>query len=804
MLEALNKLFPATENFTEIRAILDYSHRLAYLFSRSTFTVENIVAGYMKYIEQSCVTGNDYYKIFPWYTKSTQYMEITQLDRIEENSSRKIKISKDVLLLSKHYQKHLSSINMESFYYLMVYTNIHYFRSQYLLPDTSIGNSSLLCDTNFWYFLQQPISHKFSDIIREKQSRSTQELYAWISLQKGYHSIEPSEAPIYTVKREKNDLFHKALKTDLTKDITYLAYTEDIPITVGRNAQISRLVDILSKVNKHNAILLGNPGVGKKSIVYGLAQKIIYNDVPRSLANCAILEYDSVLSIAGCQYRGSFETKMQEFVTDLSNLQRKIILFIDDIDEVINLGNNEQGSSLSFASMITKLLGIPDLKIVGTTTLSGIRRIEKNKSFKNMFNVINIEEPSLEDTFEILENVSHKFRTNYGITIPKNVLKTTIILSSRFITDRFLPDKAIDVLDETCAIKCNSSPINSDNTLTEEDVTNCISKMKDIPVNKIQKSINLCDLEKHLSSQVIGQNEAIEAVSKAIRRAQAGLTDSNKPLSSFLFIGPTGVGKTEIAKVLADTMFPGGRENMIRLDMSEYMEKNSVSKLIGAAPGYIGYEESGQLTEKVKHHPYSLVLFDEFEKAHPSICNILLQILDEGWLTDGHGERIDFKNTIIILTSNVGSKNFTKKQMGFGTASSETIFNSKKHDVETELKSLFPVEFLNRIDDIIQFNQLNHESILQITHLIINNSIISKMTERNIQINISEDVINKIALIGYSPEYGARAIKRTVIRELINPLSDFLLQHNEVNSISIQLNNDSIKITESSNCVVFN
>lgn len=804
MSETVFELFPATENFTEIKPIVDYSLRFAYLFNSRTFTIEHLVLGYMKCIEHACTAGNSYYKMFPWYIKSSEYMTVTGLDKINENLSRKINFSNDVYLLSEKYKSYNSEINIESFYYLIVYMNINYFKSKYILPDTTLKNISLLTNVDFGYFLKQAISHKYSDLIQEKRSKSSEELNAWKSLHQGYNSFMPIDESAYLNQPEKNDLFSEPLETNLTKDITHLAYTDNLPIIVSRDVHISRLIDILSKVNKHNVILLGNPGVGKKSIVYGLAQKILYNDVPNSLLDYTILEYDTISSIAGCQYRGSFETKMKEFETQLTQSERDIILFIDDIDAVVNLGNNEQGSALSLGSMFKKFTEIPNLRIIGTTTISGIRKIENNKSLSSLFDVINIEETSFKDSLKILETVSHRFKANYEINISEEALKSVITLSSRFITERFLPDKAIDVLDEACAIKRNSFPHRLYLELTEEDIMNCISRIKNIPVNKIQNSVNLFNLEEHLSSQIIGQNEAIETISKAIRRVQAGLTDNNKPLASFLFVGPTGVGKTEVAKVLADTMFPGGRENIIRLDMSEYMEKSSVSKLIGAAPGYIGYEESGQLTQKVKHHPYSLILFDEFEKSHPSICNILLQILDEGWLTDGHGERIDFRNTIIILTSNIGSRNYVKNTVGFGTTNSESNFDIKKHDIEAELKNSFPVEFLNRIDDIIQFNQLSRNSIIQITHLIISNSILSKMKERNIHVDISDAVIEKIAEKGYSLEYGARAIKRTVIHELINPLSDFLLQNNKVDSISIQLENNSFKITVSNQCMIFN
>ena len=379
--------------------------------------------------------------------------------------------------------------------------------------------------------------------------------------------------------------------------------------------------------------------------------------------------------------------------------------------------------------------------------------------------------------------------------IANSALETVVTLSKRYIPEHFLPDKAIDTLDSSCAIKrnmCNNEDVIE---LFSSDVIRAVSRITGIPETQIATSVDITNLEERLSMSIIGQDEAVSTISQTILRAQAGFGDENKPLGSFLFIGPTGVGKTELAKTLADIIFPGGRNNIIRLDMSEFMEKNSVSKIIGAAPGYIGYDESGQLTEKIKHHPYSLILLDEIEKAHPSILNILLQVLDEGWLTDSHGEKVNFRNTIIVMTSNAGSSVLYKNAVGFGNQ-----IDSKSKDVMSELKKSFHAEFLNRIDDIVNFNSLTKNDILKIAKLIISTEITEKLSKKDIVIdNISNDVMEEIAKLGYSPEYGARFLKRTIQNKIATPLAKFMLTNNNVKSISINMDNSEIEITSTCN-----
>ena len=787
----ISKQFPATKSFTEIDSILKNALRYAYIFNSRIFKIDHIILGYMTYIEQESASGNHYYKMFPWYVETDKYREVTGLNKIESNPSKKLSIHEDVLALAAEYRTYRSNINLESFYYLIWFMNEKEFNKQYILKTPDIVHSTIFVETNFGHFLKQKESHKYTDLIVEKKAKSNEELNAWQTLHKVVDSFSNSEQPKLEPKvKSKNNLFDNPLETSLTRDITHLAFSDKLPVTVGRNAQISRLTDILSKVKKHNAILVGNPGVGKKSIIYGLAQRIIYNEITSLLRDYTILEFDSIACIEGCQYRGSFEAKMKQFEKELEQSNRKIIIMVEDIDNAINLGANEHGNNISLGSMFKNILSNQNIRIVGTTTPSGIRQIEKNKAFTS-FECINIEEPSFDETLDILKNVSLQFKETYEILISESVLKSAITLSSRFIPERFLPDKAIDVLDESCTIKRNHDySAHSISALTDENIMDCISRIKDIPVKKIQGAINFSDLEKHISKYVIGQDEAVSAVSKAIRRAQAGLTENTKPLASFLFLGPTGVGKTELSKVLADTMFPGGREKIIKLDMSEYMEKNSVSKLIGASPGYIGYDDGSLLTDKVKQHPYSLILFDELEKAHSSIYNILLQILDEGRLTDNQGTEVSFKNTVIVMTSNVGSKSFSRKCIGFGSTT------SSKLDIDAELKNAFSPEFLNRIDEIMLFKQLDEAAIMDITRLVIKNTILTKMEEKNIDIEISEEIIREIAKKGYSQEFGARAIKRTVMKELLDPLSDFLLQNNEAKKIQISLDkNNLFKIT---------
>ena len=437
-----------------------------------------------------------------------------------------------------------------------------------------------------------------------------------------------------------------------------------------------------------------------------------------------------------------------------------------------------------------------NVKIIGTSTFKDFMRFESDKALERRFETITVEEPTFEETMKILQHFKEKYEEYYSIKIHSSSLEAVINLSKQYIPEHYLPDKAIDVLDEACAIKVNSCEVKKGQVeLLPYDVLLCISRKKNIPINKIQKSYNLEDLEEYLGKRVIGQPHVIKTVARAIRRAQAGLNDETKPLASFMFIGPTGVGKTEIAKALADIMF-AERDSFIRIDMSEFMEEHSVSKLIGSPPGYVGFENAGYLTEQVRHHPYSLILFDEFEKAHPKISNILLQILDDGILTDSHGETINFKNTIIILTSNIGVRELTRSAPGFCSNNA----TNQAANVMQEIKKAFSPEFLNRLDEIIQFNQLTPQNICDITKLCIDTEIVKKLRAKGISITISDDVISHISEHGYSEEYGARELKRTITRELKNVLADFLLKHTQSNvskiCITMQKDSNTIRVAE--------
>lgn len=593
----------------------------------------------------------------------------------------------------------------------------------------------------------------------------------------------------YTEK-SLNEEYSEPIKVGYTRDLTHLVYKGKGPNVIGRERELNRLISILCKKNKNNPVLIGEPGVGKTALVYALAERIVANQINPKLRGTHILEFDIVSAVAGTKYRGEFEEKINEFLGKIKRFSndKKIILCIDEIHEIVGVGAAEGAVDLS--AMFKPFLLESSVKVIGTSTFKDYRRIEADKALERRFDTVKVDEPSFEETAEILKGLKSSFERFHKVKIHKDAIDTALTLSKRYIPERFWPDKAIDLLDEACAIKANFFDKRTRMVLPE-DIFTAISIKKGIPIGKIQEAYDLANLEENLNSKVIGQPHASSAIATAIRRAKAGLNDENRPLASFMFIGPTGVGKTEMAKALADLVF-SGKDNIIRFDMSEYMEEHSVSKLIGSPPGYVGYEESGLLTEQVRQNPYSLVLFDEFEKAHPKICNLLLQILDEGSLTDSKGQHINFKNTIIILTSNVGSDELSQKSItGFGEQPSST---GKNNDVMTSVKKRFPPEFLNRLDEIIQFNYLSEKDVFEIAKLYVL-SLIKKVKSLKIKINISDEVISKIAKLGYSKEYGARELRRTIDREIKNPLADLILK-DHVNHIYVELVNGNIKISQ--------
>ena len=787
------------DNCLEIRKVLELALELATAKSHLYLTIEHIIYGYMKFIEQFSTSRINYH-IFPWYVKTSEYYENSNLSHSQtQEKAQKFCIDTDVVSFSKEYQNYHDYMDIESFYYLIIYMALHNnFKKTYLIPHNKINILNFAVP--FEKFLRSGNSRLYLQKLYEDNATSKQERDVWRSFNTEYNQLlsEPQNKQSKISKTKANAIvpivysseYSKPIDMEHITDVTHIAFKGTYSDIVGRTTELDRMITILSKKNKNNVTLIGEPGVGKTALVQGLAHKLVTKQVPPSLIDYHILELNVASTISGARYRGDFEQKLSNLFEDLQYNVKKIILFIDEIHTIIGLGSDERGNSLSLADMLKPLLLDSDLRIIGTSTFKEYKRLESDKALSRRFNTVTVNEPSFEQTLQILTKIKHQYEKYHGVIIPESTIKSAIDLSNQYIPEQNQPDKAIDVLDEACTLCINNSK-NPKSTpmVSENDVQICISNIKNIPLSHIHNAYNLENLEEHLCSRVIGQDEAIRVVSKSIRRAQTGLNNENKPLASFLFLGPTGVGKTELSKALAEYLFHG-KESFIRLDMSEYMEEHSVSKLIGSPPGYIGYQDSGQLTEMVRRHPYSLILFDEFEKAHPKVANILLQILDDGILTDSHGEHINFKNTIIILTSNVGQSVLNKNSIGF---SESQVSHSK--DISNEIKKHFKPEFLNRFDNIINFNQLSKEDIIEIAKLSITSDVIQKLNSRNVQIEISDEVITRIATLGYSQEYGAREVKRAIIRELKDPITDILLKDNNVQKMSIKLVNNVIHIT---------
>ena len=620
--------------------------------------------------------------------------------------------------------------------------------------------------------------------------------------------------------------------TDLTKQ----AVDGKLDPVIGRKDEIDRVIQILSRRMKNNPCLIGEPGVGKTAVVEGLAEKIIAEDVPEILKNKRVVSLDISSMVAGAKYRGDFEERIKKCLNEVKKAG-DIILFIDEIHTIVGAGSAE--GAVDAANILKPLLARGEIKVIGATTLNEYRKyIEKDSALERRFSPVTVNEPTGEDTIKILEGIRDKYEAHHNVKITEEAIKAAVDLSVRYINDRFLPDKAIDLVDEAASkvrMRTYTQPENLKKieeeiekikkekeeavksqdfekaatlrdvqrekeeklekekqkwenknskeilTLTEEDIAEVIAGWTRIPVKKITQDENekLKNLEKSLHERVVGQHEAVEAVAKAIRRGRVGLKDPNRPIGSFLFLGPTGVGKTELSKALAESLF-GNEDSMIRIDMSEYMEGHSVSKLIGSPPGYVGYDEGGQLTEKIRRNPYSVVLFDEIEKAHPDVMNMLLQILDDGRLTDSNGRTVNFKNTVIIMTSNVGARMITdKKTLGFTSKTdenekSDSEYEDTKKDVMTELKKEFRPEFINRIDEIIVFHKLQNEELRQIVDIMLN-GVIKRMEEKNIKIEISDEVKDKIIENGTDNAYGARPLKRTIQNLIEDKIAEAIL-----------------------------
>ncbi len=616
------------------------------------------------------------------------------------------------------------------------------------------------------------------------------------------------------------------------RDLTQMARLDKLDPVINREDEIQRLIQILSRRTKNNPCLVGQPGVGKTAVVEGLAQKIVKGDVPEVLKDKRIVTLDISSMVAGAKYRGDFEERLKKSLKEISN-NEKTIIFIDEIHTIVGAGAAE--GAIDAANILKPMLSRAEIQLIGATTLNEYKKyIEKDSALERRFQPITVGEPTVEQTIGILKGIIDKYENHHNVIIPNEAIKQAVELSNRYINDRFLPDKAIDLIDEAASRlklksfvepdsikkleeKLNSIKINKGDAvqtqnfelaaklrddeqklktklekekenwkkqkdtqkpeLSVDDICEIISLWTSIPAKQLTKTEQerLKKLEEELHQRVIGQDEAVLKVSKAIKRSRVGLKDPKRPTGSFIFLGPTGVGKTELAKALAQNLF-GDENAMIRIDMSEFMEQHTVSKLIGSPPGYVGFEEGGQLTEKIRRKPYSVILFDEIEKAHPDVLNVLLQILDDGILTDGQGKKVNFKNTIIIMTSNIGAKLITDKNtIGFESqVNEEAEYKDVKDNVMKELKKSFKPEFLNRIDDIIVFHKLNKEDLRKIIELLIKD-FSKRLEDSNIKIKFDKSAIDYIVEKGYDKNYGARPLKRAIQSEIEDKLAEDIL-----------------------------
>jgi len=625
---------------------------------------------------------------------------------------------------------------------------------------------------------------------------------------------------------------------EFTRDLTEAARSGKLDPVIGREKEIARVIQILSRRTKNNPVLIGEPGVGKTAIAEGLAQRIVAADVPEDLLDKRVLSLDLSGMVAGTKYRGEFEERIKNTINEVKKAGN-VILFIDELHTIVGAGSAE--GAVDAANILKPALSRGEIRVIGATTLNEYRKyIEKDAALERRFQPVTVGEPSPEATLEILKGLRDKYEAHHHLTITDGALEAAVRLSRRYINDRFLPDKAIDLMDEAASqvrmAAESASPDLKDleekiaalhwekeeavtaqdfekaaqlrdiekdyqeqveierdkwrkqmsanrGSVTEDDIAKVVAGWTGIPVTRLtqDESQRLLQLEKVLHERVVGQDEAVTAVAKAIRRSRVGLKDPKRPIGSFLFLGPTGVGKTELCKTLAEAMF-GDENAMIRIDMSEYMEKHTVSRLVGSPPGYVGHEEGGQLTEKVRRKPYSVVLFDEIEKAHPDVWNILLQILEDGIVTDSQGRRVDFKNTIIVMTSNVGAKNITAADtpLGFdgsGEAAKRTEeerFARIKDAVMAELRQTFRPEFLNRIDEIIVFHQLTEENIRSIARRMLD-TIGSRMAAQGITLQADDDAVAALAKDGFDPRYGARPLRRTLQTEVEDVVAEQML-----------------------------
>lgn len=679
-------------------------------------------------------------------------------------------------------------------------------------------------------------------LLKEKDSVAVRLLESWVDINKLNNTLVnfmTGEGNVREIAQidTSNKTSQKSTTPTLDKysrDLTQLAREDRFDPIVGREKEIERIVQILSRRTKNNPCLVGEPGVGKTAVVEGLAQKIVEGNIPDLLKHKRVVSLDLSSMISGTKYRGEFEERINKVLQEVK-YAGDIILFIDELHTIIGAGAAE--GAMDASNILKPSLARGEIQLVGATTLEEYRKhIEKDSALERRFQPVQVDEPTEAETICILEGIKDKYEVHHQVQITDEALKAAVKLSSRYIADRYLPDKAIDLLDEAASrvrLRAYTAPedikkleeqlillgkekeeaiiqeayarageikkeenivkekitqakleweakhTKSNQIVSESDIGDVVSSWTKIPVNKLaqEESDRLRNLEAILHQRVIGQDEAVVSVSKAVRRGRVGLKDPNRPIGSFLFLGPTGVGKTELTKALAEAMF-GDENAMIRIDMSEYMEKHAVSKLIGSPPGYVGYEEGGQLTEKVRRKPYSVVLFDEIEKAHHDVFNILLQILDDGHVTDSSGRKVNFKNTVIIMTSNIGARNIIEpKKVGFlSVEDTDKKYGDMKKNVMEEVKKLFRPEFLNRIDEVIVFHPLTASHIREIAEVMIKGLVARISKNVGIHLELTKEALDFLAEKGYDQAYGARPLRRTIQTHIEDRLSDTLLE----------------------------
>ena len=691
---------------------------------------------------------------------------------------------------------------------------------------------------------QAGTEHLLLAMLRETDCVGTRLLYTMgVNIQKLYSTVLSaaeidSNSTLEELQMQKKQKENKNSTTptldQYSRDLTAMAADGKLDPVVGREKEIARLIQILSRRTKNNPCLVGEPGVGKTAIVEGLAQRIISGMVPDSVKNKRVVVLDLSGMVAGSKYRGEFEERIRNVINEVRSNQG-ILLFIDELHTIIGAGGAE--GALDASNILKPSLSRGEIQLIGATTLEEYRKyIEKDAALERRFQPVTVEEPSEEETLEILKGLRPYYEQHHGVAIEDSALEAAVKMSVRYINDRFLPDKAIDIIDEAASkvrlggyhvtpemdvlelklreiqndkekavkaadlsmakeLQARQSEIEAEIagykekeerrnkrkkiSVTESSVADIISDWTKIPVQRLTEgeTRRLARLEKELHKRVIGQDEAVKSVAQAVKRGRVGLKDPNRPIGSFLFLGPTGVGKTELSKALAEAVF-GSEQAMIRVDMSEYMEKHSVSKLIGSPPGYVGYDEGGQLSEKVRRNPYSVLLFDEIEKAHPDVFNILLQVLDDGHITDAHGRKVDFKQTIIIMTSNAGAQSIIEpKKLGFMSNQDEKQdYDRMKSGVMEEVRRLFKPEFLNRIDEIMVFHPLNKSHIKKIVNIMLKKLEKRCREQLEIELKITESVREFLAESGFDSKYGARPLRRAIQTKLEDPMANALLE----------------------------